>query len=105
LNIKNPQNANNLFAVSNVSWFIAKSNRVGMPKGSITFCTQLWRAACTYRVCDYILNIHRYLEARKKKHKKDKMEADLDFPGHEKIKFGEVVEAPPKLLSVPKVSS
>ncbi|XP_059459248.1 uncharacterized protein LOC132188734 isoform X1 [Corylus avellana] len=44
----------------------------------------------------------KYLEARKKKHKKDKMEADLDFPGHEKIKFGEVVEAPPKLLSVPK---
>lgn len=33
------------------------------------------------------------------------MEADLDFPGHEEIKFGEVVKAPPKLLAVPKVSS
>lgn len=105
MNIKNPQNANNLFAASNVSWFIAKTNRIGMPKGSITFCTQLWRSASTYHVYDYIVNVHRYLEAKKNKHKKAKIEADLDFPGHEEIKFGEVVEAPPKLLAVPKVSS
>jgi hypothetical protein len=45
------------------------------------------------------------LEAKKNKHKKAKLEADLDFPGHEEIKFGEVVKAPPKLLAVPKVSS
>ena len=29
----------------------------------------------------------------------------MDFPRHEKIKFGEVVEAPPKLVAVPKVAS
>ncbi|XP_062154853.1 uncharacterized protein LOC133862943 [Alnus glutinosa] len=44
----------------------------------------------------------KYLEAKKNKHKKAKLEADLDFPGHEEIKFGEVVKAPPKLLAVPK---
>ncbi|XP_058104704.1 uncharacterized protein LOC131248440 [Magnolia sinica] len=38
----------------------------------------------------------KYLEERKKKHKKAKTEI-LDFPGCEEIKFGEVVEAPPKL--------
>ncbi|RVX01089.1 hypothetical protein CK203_022720 [Vitis vinifera] len=43
-----------------------------------------------------------YLESRKKKHKKAKTEENLDFPRHEKIKFGEVVEAPPKLVAVPK---
>lgn len=44
----------------------------------------------------------RYLEARRKKNKKAKTDGVVDFPGREKIKFGEVVEAPPK-LSVPKV--
>lgn len=44
----------------------------------------------------------KYLESRKKKHKKAKTEENLDFPRHEKIKFGEVVEAPPKLVAVPK---
>ncbi|OUZ99483.1 hypothetical protein BVC80_8973g29 [Macleaya cordata] len=44
----------------------------------------------------------KYLEAKKHKHKKAKTEESLDFPGHEKIKFGEVVEAPPKLSAVPK---
>lgn len=42
-----------------------------------------------------------YLEAKKKKHKKAKTDDVLDFPGHEEIRFGEVVEAPPK-LSLPK---
>lgn len=46
----------------------------------------------------------RNLEARKSKLKKANTEEDLDFPGHEKIKFGEVVEAPPKLLAIPKAS-
>lgn len=45
----------------------------------------------------------RYWELKKKKQKKGKTEEDVDFPGHEKIKFGEVVEAPPKLVVVPKV--
>ncbi|KAL2552960.1 hypothetical protein Fot_06579 [Forsythia ovata] len=41
-------------------------------------------------------------EARKKKNKKAKKEENVDFPGHEKIKFGEIVEAPPKLVAFPK---
>lgn len=49
------------------------------------------------------LDFFRYLEAKKKKNKKPKTEDHLDFPGRETIKFGEVVEAPPK-LSVPKVA-
>ncbi|CAL9060866.1 unnamed protein product [Musa banksii] len=44
-----------------------------------------------------------YLEARRKKNKKAKTDGVVDFPGREEIKFGEVVEAPPK-LSVPKKS-
>ncbi|KAG8363409.1 hypothetical protein BUALT_Bualt19G0019300 [Buddleja alternifolia] len=42
------------------------------------------------------------LEARKKKNKKPQTEVDMDFPGREEIKFGDVVEAPPKLINVPK---
>ncbi|KAK1430194.1 hypothetical protein QVD17_12760 [Tagetes erecta] len=42
------------------------------------------------------------LEERKKKHKKAKKEDDLNFPGREEVKFGEVVQAPPKLVNVPK---
>ncbi|XP_044492937.1 protein PXR1 isoform X2 [Mangifera indica] len=44
----------------------------------------------------------KYLEEKKKKHKKAKTEEEPDFPGREKIKFGDVVEGPPKLLAVPK---
>ncbi|GKV12961.1 hypothetical protein SLEP1_g24043 [Rubroshorea leprosula] len=44
-----------------------------------------------------------YLEAKKKKHKKAKTEENMDFPGREQVKFGEVVEAPPKLVAVPKI--
>ncbi|KAK6918482.1 LOW QUALITY PROTEIN: hypothetical protein RJ641_016904 [Dillenia turbinata] len=44
----------------------------------------------------------KYWEAKKKKQKKGKAEEDLDFPGHEKIKFGDIVEAPPKLANLPK---
>ncbi|GAB4844398.1 hypothetical protein Ancab_037762 [Ancistrocladus abbreviatus] len=43
-----------------------------------------------------------YLKAKKKKHKKTNPEENVDFPKHEKIKFGEVVEAPPKLAVIPK---
>ncbi|KAJ0968667.1 hypothetical protein J5N97_025584 [Dioscorea zingiberensis] len=43
-----------------------------------------------------------YLQARKKKQKKTKINDIVNFPGHEEIKFGDVVEAPPK-LSFPKV--
>lgn len=47
----------------------------------------------------------KYLEAKKNKHKKGKTEDDmLGFQGHEKIRFGDVVEAPPKLTTVPKAS-
>uniref|UniRef100_A0A199U952 Uncharacterized protein n=1 Tax=Manihot esculenta TaxID=3983 RepID=A0A199U952_MANES len=45
----------------------------------------------------------KYLEAKKKKRQKSKTEEDLDFPRHEQIKFGDVVQAPPKLVVVPKV--
>ncbi|KOM37712.1 hypothetical protein LR48_Vigan03g109400 [Vigna angularis] len=41
----------------------------------------------------------KYLEAKKKKHKKSH-EEEMDFPGQEKIEFGDIVQAPPK-LSVP----
>ncbi|XP_027338724.1 uncharacterized protein LOC113852609 [Abrus precatorius] len=44
----------------------------------------------------------KYLEAKKKKHKKSHEEEKLDFPGHEKIKFGDIVQAPPKLAVTPK---
>ncbi|XP_041021389.1 uncharacterized protein LOC121262825 [Juglans microcarpa x Juglans regia] len=44
----------------------------------------------------------KYLEVKKNKHKKAKTGVDCDFPGHEEIKFGEVVEAPPKLVGLPK---
>ncbi|KAL2330433.1 hypothetical protein Fmac_018014 [Flemingia macrophylla] len=44
----------------------------------------------------------KYLES-KKKHKKPR-EEELDFPGHEKIKFGDIVQAPPK-LTVPSKAS
>ncbi|XP_054780301.1 nucleolar protein 58 [Prosopis cineraria] len=43
----------------------------------------------------------KYLEA-KKKHKKNNPEEKMDFPGHEEIKFGDIVEAPPKLSVIPK---
>ncbi|MCD9560344.1 hypothetical protein HAX54_018966 [Datura stramonium] len=42
------------------------------------------------------------LAEMKKKHKKANTDEDMDFPGREEIKFGEVVEAPPKLVAVPK---
>lgn len=46
----------------------------------------------------------RHLDEKKKKRKGNKTETLPDFPGREKVKFGEVVEAPPK-LSFPKVPS
>ncbi|XP_059634033.1 uncharacterized protein LOC132276569 [Cornus florida] len=42
------------------------------------------------------------LEARKRKHKGSEAEENLDFPGCEEIKFGDVVNAPPKLVTIPK---
>jgi len=47
----------------------------------------------------------RYLEAKKKKHKKSHEEEKLDFPEHEKVKFGDIVQAPPKLSAPAKVST
>ncbi|XP_062001770.1 uncharacterized protein LOC133718911 [Rosa rugosa] len=42
----------------------------------------------------------KYLEAKKNKNKKGKKEDNVDdFPGREKIRFGEVVQAPPKLVA------
>ena len=49
----------------------------------------------------WLLNIYRRLQERNKR-KKAKLE-DKDFPRHEYIKFGEVVQGPPKLIPVPKV--
>ncbi|KAF0902367.1 hypothetical protein E2562_016211 [Oryza meyeriana var. granulata] len=46
----------------------------------------------------------KYLDEKKKKRKGDRVETLPEFPGREKVKFGEVVEAPPK-LSFPKVKS
>ncbi|KAL0347845.1 UNVERIFIED_CONTAM: hypothetical protein Scaly_1800500 [Sesamum calycinum] len=53
-------------------------------------------------VLDILTSGKRRLEERKKKHKKPRTEEDDDFPGREQIKFGDVVEAPPKLIAVPK---
>ncbi|KAM7261250.1 hypothetical protein ACFE04_026725 [Oxalis oulophora] len=44
----------------------------------------------------------KYLEAKKNKKKAKTERDDLDFPGHENIRFGDVVQAPPKLVKVPK---
>uniref|UniRef100_A0A7N0TDY0 Uncharacterized protein n=1 Tax=Kalanchoe fedtschenkoi TaxID=63787 RepID=A0A7N0TDY0_KALFE len=44
----------------------------------------------------------KYLEERKKKKKKAKTGDTLEFQQREKIAFGDVVEAPPKLATVPK---
>ncbi|MED6198399.1 hypothetical protein PIB30_065974 [Stylosanthes scabra] len=45
----------------------------------------------------------KYLEAKKKKkQKKSHEEEELDFPGHEKISFGDIVQAPPKLAVIPR---
>lgn len=43
------------------------------------------------------------MEAKKNKLKKGKTESTLDFP-RDKVEFGEIVQAPPKLVQVPKVS-
>ncbi|XP_073366298.1 uncharacterized protein [Aegilops tauschii subsp. strangulata] len=43
----------------------------------------------------------KHLDEKKKKCKAGKVETHLEFPGRKKVKFGEVVEAPPK-LSFPK---
>lgn len=45
----------------------------------------------------------KYLEAKKNKLKKGKTESTLDFP-RDKVEFGEIVQAPPKLVQVPKAS-
>ncbi|KAK9035952.1 hypothetical protein V6N11_077974 [Hibiscus sabdariffa] len=46
----------------------------------------------------------KYFESKKKKHKTATTEENLEFPGRETVKFGDVVEAPPKLVTVPKGS-
>nr|GMC90911.1 coiled-coil domain-containing protein 137 isoform X2 [Ipomoea batatas] len=45
------------------------------------------------------------LEERKNKRKKTRTEEHLEFPRHEQIKFGEVVDAPPKLVALPKMKA
>lgn len=50
------------------------------------------------------IKFFRYLE-KKKKHKKGNEEENFDFPGQEKIKFGDIVQAPPKFSVTPKVSA
>ncbi|CAO2837835.1 unnamed protein product [Amaranthus hypochondriacus] len=42
-----------------------------------------------------------FLKAKKKKQKKGKSEQILDLPKRDEVKFGEVVEAPPKLAVIP----
>lgn len=44
----------------------------------------------------------KYLEERKKRLKKGKTGENLEFPGQEKVKFGDIVQAPPKLVKIPK---
>ncbi|KAK6920236.1 hypothetical protein RJ641_016140 [Dillenia turbinata] len=44
----------------------------------------------------------KYWEAKRKKQKKGEAEEDIDFPGHERIEFGDIVKAPPKLDNLPK---
>lgn len=59
---------------------------------------------CTPYIDYYFITIYRRLEAKKNKSKKGKSEEDdLGFRGAEDIKFGDVVQGPPKLNAVPKV--
>ncbi|RWR82520.1 coiled-coil domain-containing protein 137 [Cinnamomum micranthum f. kanehirae] len=44
----------------------------------------------------------KFLEERRKKHKRGKTDDSQDFPMREEIRFGEVVEAPPKIAAFPK---
>lgn len=44
------------------------------------------------------------LKERKEKQKKARSDEKDDFPRHEQIKFGDIVQAPPKLLAIPKGS-
>ncbi|KQK19700.1 uncharacterized protein LOC100825992 [Brachypodium distachyon] len=46
----------------------------------------------------------KHLDEKKKKRKGGKVETLVDFPGREKVKFGDIVQAPPK-LSFPKLKS
>uniref|UniRef100_A0ACD5XRA7 Uncharacterized protein n=1 Tax=Avena sativa TaxID=4498 RepID=A0ACD5XRA7_AVESA len=46
----------------------------------------------------------KHLDEKKKKRKGSKVETLQEFPGREKVKFGEVVEAPPK-LKFPKLKT
>ncbi|KAI4387229.1 hypothetical protein MLD38_005074 [Melastoma candidum] len=46
-----------------------------------------------------------YKESKKKKKQKklgDQSDGDFSFPGHEKVEFGDVVDQPPRLASIPK---
>lgn len=63
-----------------------------------------FRHCIVYRLLPHGFNLDvcRRLAEMKKKHKKANTDEHMDFPGREEIKFGEVVEAPPK-LAVPKV--
>ncbi|KAL6560355.1 hypothetical protein OROGR_003914 [Orobanche gracilis] len=46
-----------------------------------------------------------HLLAKKKKHKQSESDEDMKFPGHEEIRFGDVVLAPPKLNVAPKLKA
>ena len=68
-----------------------------------------WINNITHKSLHYLIFIFhgkffRY-EAKKKKHKKVEEDEILEFPGQEKIKFGDIVQAPPKLSFNPKVST
>jgi hypothetical protein len=66
----------------------------------VFFCNYFVTKDVKSFIYDYGL---RYLDAKKKKHKKEDEDEIPNFPGHEQIKFGDVVQAPPKLMP-PKVS-
>jgi hypothetical protein len=66
----------------------------------VFFCNYFGTKEVKSFIYDYDL---RYLDAKKKKHKKEDEDETPNFPGREQIKFGDVVQAPPK-LTAPKVS-
>lgn len=49
------------------------------------------------------LDICRRLEERRKKRKKIREGENVGIHARDEVKFGEVVDAPPKLVAVPKV--
>eukprot|EP01018_Ginkgo_biloba_P016137 Gb_31695 [translate_table: standard] len=95
--------------------FQNKHNAIEQPVGQSSSSKRKWKQGDELRLLLESQNIapagkrkrerkKKYLEAKKKKHKRTKNDDAVEFPQHEKIQFGEVVKAPPKLEFPKKVT-